>query len=383
MRLSEFILKNIETILQEWEDFARSIQPAHRDMDAVELRDHAEELLKAIAVDLLTPQSETERDQKAKGKGLRLGSDTAAEIHADTRLNSGFTLDQLVAEYRALRASVLRLWLNEKKTTECYEVEDINRFNEAVDQGLSESLARYSKQAQQARDIFVGVIGHDLRTPLQAIGQGAEFLMRTANDAGVVRVGSRIFNSTNRMSAILDNLLDFTMSRTTGIQLTRRHTDLAALAEQVVEEFRFSNPVRTIRLDTSGDATGYVDPTRMGQVVQNLVSNALQYSPADSDVSVSISGNEDLLSLTVHNHGQAIETNAQKHIFDPLLRYADHHDDKQGNRNLGLGLFIVKEIVSAHLGTIGVTSCPNEGTAFTVRLPKPNEKSVSGCSAFA
>ncbi len=377
MRLSEFILKNIEAILQEWDDFARSIQPAHRTMDEIELRDHAEDLLRQIAADLQTPQSEAQRDLKAKGKGARAVDDTPAEIHADTRLNSGFSLDQLVAEYRALRASVLRLWLNREKTEDWFEVEDLNRFNEAIDQGLSESVARYSKKVQEARDIFVGIIGHDLRSPLQAISQGAEYLMRTENDHSMVQLGSRIFNSTGRMRAILDNLLDFTKSRTGGIELARVPGDLASVTEQVIEEFRFSHPSRTIALHVSGNTSGQFDQTRMGQVVQNLVANALQYSAQDSEIRVSLSGENELIVLGVHNHGKAIEADAMNNIFDPLRRYAGQYDkDTPANRNLGLGLFIVKEIVSAHLGTIGVASCPNQGTSFIVRLPRQTE---NGC----
>ncbi|MGV3740753.1 MAG: ATP-binding protein [Burkholderiaceae bacterium] len=371
MRLSEFILKNIEPILQEWEDFARGMQPAHRTMDQAELRDHAEDLLREIAADLQMPQSEAQRDLKAKGKAKRAGGDTPAEIHADTRLNSGFSLDQLVAEYRALRASVLRLWLNREKTEDWFEVEDLNRFNEAIDQGLYESVARYSQKIQQARDIFVGVIGHDLRSPLQAISQGAEYLMRIGNEPGMVQLGSRIFNSTSRMGAILNNLLDFTKSRTGGIELACVHADLAPLTEQIVEEFRFSHPARTIGLTVGGDTSAHFDRTRMGQVVQNLISNALQYSEPDSEVRVSLSGEEDMIVLAVHNYGTAIESSALNNIFDPLRRYTDHHaKDMPASRNLGLGLFIVKEIVSAHFGTIGVTSCPNQGTSFTVRLPR-------------
>jgi signal transduction histidine kinase len=371
MRLSEFILTNIESILQEWEDFARSIQPGHQDMDAMELRDHAEEMLRAISADLASPQSEQQRDLKAIGKGPRSYDVTPAEIHADTRLNSGFSLDQLVAEYRALRASVLRLWMERDKTATWFEVEDLTRFNEAVDQALSESTAQYSKKLQQAQDIFVGVIGHDLRAPLQSINLGAEFMMRTEANPNLVQLGSRLFNSANRMSAILDNLVDFTKSRTGGIQLHRTQVDLAEIAEQVIDEFRFSNPNRTIRLDISGKTDGQFDQSRIGQVLQNLISNALQYGTTGTDVVVSISGNETETILTVHNHGKPVEKNEQQHIFDPLRRCAGNHQDEHSTgKNLGLGLFIVKEIVSAHYGTVGLTSSPVDGTTFTIRLPQ-------------
>jgi signal transduction histidine kinase len=371
MRLSQFILTNIESILQEWENFARSIQSDLQDMDAMELRDHAEEMLRAISADLGNPQSEQQRDLKAIGKGPRSYELSPAEIHADTRLNSGFSLDQLVAEYRALRASVLRLWMERDKTATWFEVEDLARFNEAVDQALSESIARYSKNLRQAQDIFVGVIGHDLRAPLQSINLGAEFLMRTEANPNLVQLGSRLFNSANRMSAILDNLIDFTKSRTGGIQLHRIQVDLAEIAEQVIDEFRFSNPNRTIRLDVSGETEGQFDQSRIGQVLQNLISNALQYGTTNTEVIVSVSGNETESMLTVHNHGKPIEKNEQQHIFDPLRRCTGNLQDEQSaGKNLGLGLFIVKEIVSAHYGTVGVISSPMDGTRFTIRLPR-------------
>jgi signal transduction histidine kinase len=382
MRLSQFILANIECILQEWEDFARTMQPAHREMDANELRDHAEEMLRAIAADLDTPQNEAERDLKAKGQAPRAGGDSPAEIHAETRLISGFTLNQLVAEYRALRAGVLRLWMNRDKMTVDFDVEDINRFNEAIDQSLCESIARYSKKLQQAQDIFVGVIGHDLRAPLQSINLGAEFLMRTESDPNLVQLGSRLFNSANRMGAILDNLVDFTKSRTGGMQLHRRQTDLAAVAEQVIDEFRFSNPDRAIRLDLSGKTKGQFDQSRIGQVLQNLISNALQYGAPNSEVIVTISGDANEHAIHVHNQGKPIKKNVQQHIFDPLRRYTDENQPPQGSgKNLGLGLFIVKEIVSAHHGTIGVNSGPDDGTTFTIRLPRTDPKPCKTAAA--
>lgn len=375
MRLSQFILANIEPILQEWEDFARTMQPAHREMETAELRDHAEEMLRCIATDLDTAQCEAERQLKAKGRGPRAPGDSPAEIHADTRLISGFTLEQLVAEYRSLRAGVLRLWMNRDKAVAVFDVEDINRFNEAIDQSLCESIARYSKKLQQAQDIFVGVIGHDLRAPLQSINLGAEFLMRTESDPNLVQLGSRLFKSANRMGTILDNLVDFTKSRTGGMQLHRRPADLAAIAEQVIDEFRFSNPNRTIRLEFSGTTTGQFDQSRIGQVLQNLISNALQYGAPGSDVVVTVAGDADKHTIRVHNQGKPIGKNEQQHIFDPLRRYTDENrSTPSSEKNLGLGLFIVKEIVSAHHGTIGVTSGPAEGTMFTVRLPHADTK---------
>ena len=110
MRLSEFILSNIEAILGEWEAFARTILPA-KDLDRLALLDHAAEILKAIALDMETAQTDLEQAEKSKGRSLRTVRDTAAESHSTQRLREGFDQVQVVSEYRALRASVIRLWL--------------------------------------------------------------------------------------------------------------------------------------------------------------------------------------------------------------------------------------------------------------------------------
>lgn len=132
-------------ILQDWENFAATIYPDSAEADSVELRDHAEAMLKTIANDIDKPQAQLQSTKKSKGEtdGAER-DDTPAEIHAVTRLAAGFTIDQLMAEYRALRASVLRLRRFEKHADDQLELDTMIRFNEAIDQALSESVARYS-----------------------------------------------------------------------------------------------------------------------------------------------------------------------------------------------------------------------------------------------
>lgn len=148
MRLSAFILDHLEPILQAWEDFARTIEPPAFDMDSTALRNHASLMLKAIALDLDTEQSAIERSEKSQGRGKRGTEDTAAETHAIQRLSSGFTIEQLISEYRALRASVLDLWAKSTRTGLATDPDDITRFNEAIDQALAESVSRYAQSTQ-------------------------------------------------------------------------------------------------------------------------------------------------------------------------------------------------------------------------------------------
>lgn len=353
----------MEPILQGWEDFARSIQPAHRLMDTLELRDHAKEILEEIAAELALPN---------QGRMLDAQGNTAAQIHADTRVESGFSMDQVVSEYRALRASVLKLWGRREKTATWFELEDMSRFNEALDRALAESVARYSATVRQSQDIFLGVIGHDLRVPLHALSLGAQYLMSSEEaDSKLIQLGSRMFNSTARMQAILDKLLDFTRSRTgIGIPIQVEEVNLAALVEEISEEFRASNPGKIIRTHAEGDVTGQWDAGRIGQICQNLIGNALQYGMPGTPVSVLTRANGHEIILSVHNEGPPIPPAVRTNIFDPLRRYASGEKNAHDRKNLGLGLYIVREIALAHQGTIEVASSEDRGTTFTVRLPR-------------
>lgn len=371
MKLDKFILQNMETILVEWENFARGIQPPDGDMNVGELRDHAGDMLKTMALDLATPQTEYKRMEKSKGNKPKLKGETAPETHADDRWTSGFSIDHLVSEYRALRASVLRLWLLESRYNS-EEVEDVIRFNEAVDQALAESVNRYSEAVQTAQDVLLGILGHDLRTPLQFLGSSAQYLIHAPNmDSRQAELGARMYNSVMRMKSMLDNLLDFTQSRIGGgLRISPKDTDLAEVSTQVVAEFRPSCPSRVIHHEVIGDCRGEWDASRIGQVYQNLISNALQYGFPESDVVVSTRGSAQEVVLSVHNEGRPIPEQELEHMFGLLHRHAE---ENTSGTNLGLGLYITQEIVTAHQGTISVISSEAEGTTFRVRLPKKQD----------
>jgi diguanylate cyclase (GGDEF)-like protein/PAS domain S-box-containing protein len=149
VRLADFILDHMEAILQAWEDFAKTIEPPAFTMDSNALRDHAFSMLKTIAEDIRNPQSSLEGSEKSKGKGPRGKKDTAAEHHAVARLHSGYTIDQLVSEFRALRFSVLHLWSEDTQDDLPTDREDMTRFNEAIDQALSESVSRLTSDVKE------------------------------------------------------------------------------------------------------------------------------------------------------------------------------------------------------------------------------------------
>lgn len=251
MRLSDFINANIESILQAWEDFARTIDTPGTPLDTEALRDHAEQMLHAIVLDLRTKQSAKEQLAKAHGNAPTKESETPAETHAVTRLMAGFTIDQMVSEYRALRASVLSQWSKQVKAGTPLDVDDMTRFHEAIDQALAESIASYSRAVEASRNVFLGILGHDLRTPLGAILLGADVLRRSEGLAPrATKIASQIFASVKRASQIVGDLLDLTRCQMgPGIPVKKERLDLALLCERIVDEIRAFHPSMDIRFE--------------------------------------------------------------------------------------------------------------------------------------
>jgi len=204
-RLADFITASIEPIVAEWEAFARTQSSATRLLDAAELRDHAAQILAAIVADLRLPQ--TSQQQVAKSKGLAPAADpvslTAAQVHAMLRVRSGFNVNQMASEYRALRASVLRLWFAVVPKLRPDDIDDLVRFNEAIDQAVAESVAVFTAEINRWRHLFLGVLGHDLRSPLNAILLTSELPARLASDTPAAQYTQSLIRSGERTKALL------------------------------------------------------------------------------------------------------------------------------------------------------------------------------------
>lgn len=371
VRLADFILANREPILQKWEAFARTILP-DADMGRLELRDHADQMLLEIASDLKTAQTDREQVLKSEGLGPHDANDTAAEIHAETRLVSGFSMDQMISEYRALRASVLSLWSMEIKSGIVFEIEDMTRFNESIDQMLAESVARYSESVNQANNLFLAILGHDLRTPLGAVSLGAEIMLRSTEiGSKYTKISSRIFHSAKRAGKIVEDLLDFTRARTTaGLSVRLTRGNLKDVCEGIIDELRIYHPERTIVFEAKGEFDGDFDATRIEQAFCNLVDNAAKHGAIDSVVTITLKNEQSYCLLSIHNDGRPINPDDLPHIFDPMTRYSKFAADEEGpNSGLGLGLYIAQQIVTAHKGRIEVSSDASQGTIFVIRLP--------------
>jgi|GEM_PF-745326 len=230
-------------------------------------------------------------------------------------------------------------------------------------------LARAATERSDFEQQLIGIVSHDLRNPLNAILLGTSVLAHQELEGVAATVVLRIQSSAERMSRMVKDLLDFTQARAGGgIKVERRAMDLHPLVRQTADEVQASHPHRELRVESAGDGHGEWDGDRLAQVVQNLVSNALKYSPPDTPVHVRTRGVDGTVTIEVHNAGTPIPKDAQERLFQPMQRAAATMD--RADRSVGLGLYIVKHLVDAHGGTIRVTSTEAAGTTFAIELPR-------------
>jgi len=277
MRLHDFIENSMERILQAWEDFARSVETEQPDLDATGLRNHAEKILRTIAADMRNEQTTCEQAEKSQGRGPLNTSETAAQTHALTRLVAGFSLDQMVSEYRALRSSVLSHWLAQEVFEEEHHVRDMIRFNEAIDQALVESIAAYGSALESTRKMLLAVLSHDLRSPLGAVLMAGGLILRQEglDEKGRV-LAAQVCTSAQRANNMVNDLLDLARCNIgTGIPVQLEPAELNAICHSVIEELRTAFPDARIVLSEQAAIAGLFDPARMAQVFSNLIRNAI------------------------------------------------------------------------------------------------------------
>jgi signal transduction histidine kinase len=230
----------------------------------------------------------------------------------------------------------------------------------------SEAALLNERQAAELREQFIAVLGHDLRNPLASIDAGARLLRRSLLDSKATTIVTLIQNSVRRMAGLIDNVLDFAQGRLGGGLVLNRNANepLTPVLEQVIAELQAASPDRVIEAETALMHGVNCDRPRIGQLLSNLLANAMAHGAADRPVSVRASIHGDFFELSVANAGDPIPPETLERLFQPFFR-GSAHSKHQG---LGLGLYIASEIARAHDGTLAVTSTQTE-TRFTLRMP--------------
>jgi sigma-B regulation protein RsbU (phosphoserine phosphatase) len=226
--------------------------------------------------------------------------------------------------------------------------------------------------------MLLGVVSHDLRNPLGVVTMGAALLLAQELTDAQRRLVSKIELAGRKASELISDLLDFTVARAHGIRLSPEAEDLHALVAQAIDDLRTTSPHREIEHARVGDATSRFDQARVEQIVTNLIGNALQHSAPMTPVLVETRGEPTAIVLSVKNHGDPIPDAVKRQLFTPLQR-GENAGARRGS--VGLGLFIVHQLVLAHGGTVEVSSSEADGTRFTVRLPRVPSPPTSGVRA--
>jgi signal transduction histidine kinase len=402
----------MEPILVEWESYARGIWPNGATADVAELRDEAADILRTTAMDMQTRQTAAQQAEKSKGAGHQTveGDDLtrASSSHGEGRGASGFELWGVVAEYRALRASVLRLWRESEPTPDLRDLDDVTRFNESLDQSLTYAIRSYAAQVERdrealmaneqaarreaetsnrAKDLFLATLSHEMRTPLNSIVGWLSILRHQDAETRHFQEGLRVIErNTMAQVQLIDDLLDVSRIVSGKLRVDIKPCELTDVINAGLNVMRTAADARGVILDVRLDpaASGAAcDSVRIQQVVWNLVSNAVKFTPTGGRVYVTLSRDASSFLIEVRDTGQGISADLLPYVFD-RFRQADS-SMRRKFAGLGLGLSIVKYIVEAHGGTVEATS-PGEGkgSTFAVRLPiravRMREESEEGSS---
>lgn len=374
-RVTLLLRERKDELLREWTSRLRKDPkiPQACELDDEDLRDYTPKLLDDL-IDSLTQRAQPGTPGGASGQ--EIGSSESAKLHASHRLAQRYTLAEELRELGALRAAIVDLCERERVPL---GGEEAQLVHSALDEAMVTAVVEMERASSAElrrdvvlRELFIAILGHDLRNPLSAIRFAAASLLKREDVAGVVaRLVQRIAASNERALRMVEEMLDLTRIRChDGLPLEPKPVDVHAICRQVIMEFESSHPEHTIRLDAQGDGHGVWDPGRIGQLMSNLIGNAVDYSPPEEPVQVKLHGQERIVVLEVNNRGIPIPPDLLPVIFDPFRRGEQQHEDLRRSKGLGLGLFIAKAIACAHGGSIHVTSALDEGTTLRVVLPR-------------
>jgi signal transduction histidine kinase len=385
MRLSAFILANMEPILQDWEDFARALGAVTESMDAKALRDHAKQILREVAADLETYQSQAQQEAKSKGEAPpapSAASDTGAEQHGNVRAVEGFTLAQMVSEYRALRAGVLRLWAKEGGIDDPSEAEQITRFNEAIDEALTESVKRYArdvdrlvvsaraKERMAALGTLSAGLGHDMSNVLMPMRVSLDELEQMGLPPGSKPMLDSLRRSVDHLRGLTQGLRSLSVDPE-DTEASPATTQLNAWWAEATSPYKWAL-LPGVKLHASGLESLALPAVAVPrhvlmQAVFNLVQNAAEALGAHGGGNIWVSATEGedgaTVSLTVRDDGPGMDPQTLARCTEPFFT------TKPRARGTGLGLALVRTALERHGGRLVIESHPGKGSLFALVLP--------------
>ena len=309
--------------------------------------------------------AEVKLDMVHRGDGRRL----PMLLNAIRRVHGGQVFDELSVAVAEDRHTYERELLQARRRAEQLLLQE-RQMQQALEQ--TKEQLRQALDAAQDRALFaeqlIGIVSHDLRTPLQAIRLGTQMLARTPLDEAQLKTVNNVLRSSRRAQRLVEDLLDFTVARVgRGLTVTLQPLDLHQALADTVDELRAAYPRHQFELRHRGKAAVTADAARIAQLVGNLVANATAYGAPGRPITIaSDTFSDGGFTVSVHNEGPPIDAALLPRLFDPMVR----GDAPATGRSVGLGLFIVREIARAHGGRVDVASAEGEGTRFTFHAPR-------------
>ncbi len=360
---SERLKRLNEKIMTAWEK--RAIDEVHAALadNSLVLRDSLPEFLDHIAAKLETESDLTKLRVKwdrnsGAGTGKKHGNDRAKEAN--------YTIDQLIFEYSILRQVICET-MEEEAPLSAIEREVIVC---AVEQAVNDAATEFSEIFTDIQERFTNTLAHDLRGPLSTAKLGAQLILKYPdNVARSQSIATRIVNAMNRVDQLISDLLDGSKLRAgEKLSLDLDDCDLDAILSHVAEDARLENPSR-IAYQSAGPVVGRWNESGIRRVVENLVNNALKFSPPESCVTISLKKLGATAEISVQNFGAIIPKDQTASLFQKFRR----GKNAEGKPGWGLGLTVVKGITEAHSGKVGVESSAEAGTVFKITLPLVKE----------
>jgi len=375
MQLGALIHSQLEAIIDRWEAATReALGPSKAATLGEDLHQPYRDLIIQTLAE--TPGAFcAERSSSAlDGEGLGAAGQDSAARYVALRYAAGLTVADVVCELGLLWPSVLWLLRTTGTLDQEASLDELERFTGALHNMLARSVQSYLDRVSAAGDMFLAILGHEIRNPLQAVAVAGKLLaVPSLPDPTRVETAARVSRATKLMDGLVSDLIDFTRSRL-GVRarVERSACDLREACQEALELAQMSAPEREFRHQFVGNLQLQADRARLRQVMSNLLNNALQHGDEATPISLSALGTEESIILTVSNFGRPIPEEAARVIFEPLVQVPISSADptKRFKHSLGLGLYIAREIVRGHDGTITVHSSPTAGTTFTVRLPR-------------
>lgn len=357
---SDQLKQNARRIMQMWEERARDQVSASVHQNSLVLQDSLPQYLEQLSNELSTASAKTPaRIATDKAESTRIGTQ-----HGHERAGyADYSMSQLIFEYHILRQVIFQVLEEEAPLG----VRERDIVIGSIEQAVNDAATQFSKTLRDIQELFMVTLTHDLRNPINVVKMGTQLLLRRMEPEDAHKdVTLRMLTAVDRLDTMIQNLLDASRLRAgQNLKLTFEECDLQMLVQDIVEDLNFTYGKRFVVV-SDAEVRNQCGPKEIRRAIENLAINAVKYGAPNTPITLTLRQRETQITLIVHNEGNPIALDAQSILFQQFRRTISAEDQT----GWGLGLFLTKNIVEAHQGTITVESSEGQGTSFIIKLPK-------------